>query len=83
VGCFQNGAFSIAAPLLEGAIKKDPDNSTYRYHLGLTYNKLSDPKKARIELEKSIQHAKKLPKPWPNSQGVERYLALGGNYEDA
>jgi tetratricopeptide (TPR) repeat protein len=51
---FQNAAYSLAAPLLEDAVKAAPSNATYRYHLGLTYQKLNDTKKARIELEKSI-----------------------------
>ena len=52
---FHNGAFSVAAPLLEDAVKKAPDNSTYRYHLGLTYQKLNDSARARTELEKAIR----------------------------
>ena len=52
---YQNAAYSLAAPLLEDAVKRAPSNATYRYHLGLTYQKLNDPKKARIELEKSIR----------------------------
>jgi tetratricopeptide (TPR) repeat protein len=52
---YQNAAYSLAAPLLEDAVKGAPSNATYRYHLGLTYQKLNDPKKARIELEKSIR----------------------------
>jgi len=51
---FHNGAFSVAAPLLEDAVKKAPGNSTYRYHLGLTYQKLNDSTRARTELEKAI-----------------------------
>jgi tetratricopeptide (TPR) repeat protein len=58
---FHNGAFSIAAPLLEDAVKKAPDNSTYRYHLGLTYQKLNDSARARAELEKAIRLDPKSP----------------------
>jgi Flp pilus assembly protein TadD len=52
---YQNAAYSLAAPLLEDAVKGAPSIAIYRYHLGLTYQKLNDPKKARIELEKSIR----------------------------
>ena len=51
---FHNGAFSVAAPLLEDAVKKAPGNSSYRYHLGLTYQNLNDSNRARAELEKAI-----------------------------
>jgi len=51
---FNSGAFSVAAPLFEDAIKKVPNNQTYRYHLGLTYKKLNDSSRAKVELEKAI-----------------------------
>jgi Flp pilus assembly protein TadD len=51
----QNGAYSVAAPLLEKAVKSAPSNATYRYHLGLTYQKLNDLGRARTEFEKSIR----------------------------
>ena len=51
---YNNGAYSVAAPLLEEAIKATPDNQSYRYHLGLTYQKLNDPARAKSELEKAI-----------------------------
>ena len=35
-------------------MKATPNNQTYRYHLGLTYQKLNDPVKAKAELEKVI-----------------------------
>jgi tetratricopeptide (TPR) repeat protein len=52
---YQNAAYSLAAPLLEDAVKGAPSNATYRYHLGMTYQKLNDAKRARTELEKSIR----------------------------
>jgi tetratricopeptide (TPR) repeat protein len=57
----QNGAYSMAAPLLEKAVKSAPSNATYRYHLGLTYQKLNDLGRARTEFEKSIQLDPKAP----------------------
>jgi Flp pilus assembly protein TadD len=51
---YNNGAFSVAAPLFEDAIKKVPNNQTYRYHLGLTYKKLNDTARAKAEFEKAI-----------------------------
>lgn len=51
---YQNSAYSLAAPLLEDAVKGAPANASYLYHLGMTYQKMKDTKRARIELEKSI-----------------------------
>jgi cellulose synthase operon protein C len=58
---YQGGSFSVAAPLLEEAVKKEPSNSTYHYHLGLTYQKLKEPTRARAELQKAISIAPKSP----------------------
>ena len=52
---YQNSAYSLAAPLLEDAVKGAPANASYLYHLGMTYQKMKDTKRARIELEKSIR----------------------------
>ena len=51
---FQNGAYSLAVSLLEEAVKGAPSNATYRYHLGMTYQRLNETKRARSEFEKSI-----------------------------
>src|ERR1700730_6923075 len=51
---YQNGAYSVAAPLFEEAVKKMSDNVDYRYHLGLTYQKLHDNDRARAQFEKII-----------------------------
>ena len=51
---FHTGAYSAAAPLFEEAAKARPDRQTYHFHLGLTYQKLQDARRAKIELEKAI-----------------------------
>jgi Flp pilus assembly protein TadD len=51
---YNNGGYSVAAPLLEDAVKAIPNNQAYRYHLGLTYQKLNDAARAKTELEKVI-----------------------------
>ncbi len=51
---YSNNAYSAAAPLFEEAIKKVSNNQLYRYHLGLTYEKLNNPTRAKAELEKAI-----------------------------
>jgi tetratricopeptide (TPR) repeat protein len=51
---YQNGAYSVAVPLLEEAVSKAAENAAYRYHLGITYQKLKDNSKAKAQLEKAI-----------------------------
>jgi len=58
---YRGGSFSIAAPLFEEAVKKQPSNSTYHYHLGLTYQKLNEPIRARVELQRAISIDPKSP----------------------
>ena len=62
---YQNAAYSLAAPLLEEAVKGAPSNANYRYHLGMAYQKLNDVKRARMEFEKSIRIA-------PNAPSAEK-----------
>jgi cellulose synthase operon protein C len=52
---FHTGGFSLATPLLQEAIKKAPANPTYRYHLGMVYQKLNDPAHARAAFEAAIK----------------------------
>jgi Flp pilus assembly protein TadD len=52
---FRNGAYALAMPLIDRAVKQMPTNATYRYHLGMAYWKLNDTERARKELEKSIK----------------------------
>jgi cellulose synthase operon protein C len=58
---YHTGAYSAAVPLFETAVKAVPDNQAYRYHLGMTYEKLKDPGRAKAELEKAISLDPKSP----------------------
>ena len=58
---YHNGAYSLAAPFFEEAVKKVPGDLTYHYHLGLTYQKLNDLARARAEFEKTISLDPKSP----------------------
>jgi tetratricopeptide (TPR) repeat protein len=72
---YQNGAYSVATPILEEAVKKNPENLAYRYHLGVTYQKLSDNAHARAQFEKIIAMTPKS----PVAEDARRALAeLGG-----
>ena len=52
---FQNGAYSLAVPLIEEAVKAAPSNAAYRYHLGMAYKELDNLGRARSEFEKSLR----------------------------
>jgi len=52
---FRTGAYSVAAPLLEEAVKRVPTNPTYHYHLGMVYQKLNDPARAKSAFEAAIK----------------------------
>jgi Flp pilus assembly protein TadD len=58
---YHNGAFSSAAPLFEEAVEKVPSNLAYRYHLGLTYQKLNETVQARTQFDKIIELDPKSP----------------------
>ena len=62
---YHNGAFSLAVPLFEDAVKRAPGNLAYRYHLGLTYQKLNETVLARAQFDKIIEVD-------PKSQFAER-----------
>jgi uncharacterized protein HemY len=47
--------------LLQEALKKVPDNPTFHYHLGLTYQKERKPERARQHLERALQINPKSP----------------------
>ena len=51
---YYNGAFSVAAPLFEDAVKQAPGNLAYRYHLGLAYRKMNETAQARTQFDKII-----------------------------
>ena len=52
---YHTGAYSVAAPLLEDAVKRVPTNPTYRYHLGRVYQKLNDNGRAKSAFESAIK----------------------------
>src|SRR5260370_4223990 len=51
---YHNGSFSAAAPFLEEAVRMAPSNSTYLYHLGLTYAKLNYSARSRSQFNPAI-----------------------------
>ena len=52
---YYQGAYPTAINLLEEAIKKSPDNPTYHYHLGVTFQKSKDAGHARDQFERALK----------------------------
>jgi tetratricopeptide (TPR) repeat protein len=52
---YQKNAFSLAVGLFEEASKKLPTEPTYHFHLGLAYQKLGDPVRARTHLRRALE----------------------------
>lgn len=68
---FENGAYTLAAPLLDRAVKQAPQNATYHFHLGMVYQKLKKIERARAELERSLKLDPKAPFARKASQALE------------
>ncbi len=54
---YSKGTYASARDLLEEAIKSAPDDPAIQYHLGMTYNKLSDQTNAMLHLKKAASLA--------------------------
>ncbi len=52
---YQKGVYGSAADLLKEAVHAKPDDATFHYHLGMTYDKLNDKAHAREELERALK----------------------------
>ena len=52
---YYQGAYSTALGLLQEAMKKSPDNPTYHYHLGVTFQKVKDVGHARDQFERALK----------------------------
>jgi tetratricopeptide (TPR) repeat protein len=51
------GAYDTARKLLEDAVKEQPGNPTFQFHLGMTYMKLNEAAKGKSTLEKALNLA--------------------------
>lgn len=67
------GAYALAIDLLENAIKTEPANATYHYHLGLAYQKNHDDTQAKAHFVRALQLNP------PQAQADEIRKALSGN----
>jgi tetratricopeptide (TPR) repeat protein len=51
---YQKGIYDSAIELLQEAVKKVPENATYRYHLGLAYQRVSKVSLARQNFQQAL-----------------------------
>jgi Flp pilus assembly protein TadD len=58
---YKSGVYGLAANLFEEAVKKDPLNPVYHYHLGLAYEKQKNVAEAKTEFEQALRIAPESP----------------------
>jgi len=68
---YQKGAYGSAINLLEEALKVDPENPTYHYHLGLAYAKTNQGSRAKEHLQKTLD----LDPQFPEAQEIRKALS--------
>ncbi len=52
---YHKGIYKLAIPLLQEALKSEPQNFLYHYHIGMVYEKTQDSSLARSHLRKALQ----------------------------
>ena len=52
---YNKGVYGSAINLFKEAVKKNPDNVTYNYHLGLAYARNKQVQQARQQLERVLK----------------------------
>ena len=51
---YHKGRYQISIALLQDALKIEPDNAPYHYHIGLAYSKLGEVAQARLHLHRAL-----------------------------
>jgi Flp pilus assembly protein TadD len=51
---YHKGTYALAIPLFKEALKSAPENPTYHFHIGMTYQKSGDKVNARIHLQRAL-----------------------------
>ena len=69
---FKKGTTDIAVRLFGNVVQKDPENATFRYHLGAALLQKGDKEKARAELQTALSK-----KPQPAEEKKIRELLAG------
>jgi tetratricopeptide (TPR) repeat protein len=52
---YHQGVYNAAIDLFQDAVKGDPKNATYHYHLGMAYRKLNNQAMAKKQFETVLQ----------------------------
>ena len=50
---YQKGIYNTAVDLFKEAVKKNPEDATYQYHLGMAYQKTDQPELAKEHLQRA------------------------------
>ena len=51
---YHKGLYKMSITLLEDALKAEPENALYHFHIGLAYGKIDDRSQARFHLRKAL-----------------------------
>jgi tetratricopeptide (TPR) repeat protein len=51
---YHKGLYKMSIPLLEDALKSEPQNALYHFHIGLAYGKIDDRSQARFHLRRAL-----------------------------
>ena len=54
---YYKGVYGFARDLLEAALRNEPDNASFQYHLGMVYMRLNEPREADIHLHRAEELA--------------------------
>src|SRR4029077_4968113 len=71
---YQKGNLGSALDLFKEAVNKNPNDATFHYHLGLTYQKMNQPAPAKEQLQLVL----KLNPNYPDAEEVKKALAQLG-----
>jgi cellulose synthase operon protein C len=51
---YHKGWYTMSISLLEDALKAEPQNALYHFHIGLAYGKIDDRSQARLHLRRAL-----------------------------
>ena len=51
---YHKGQYKMSIQILQDALKAEPDNAPYHYHIGLAYSKLGDVLQAKSHLQRAL-----------------------------
>ena len=51
---YHKGLYKMSIDLLQDALKTEPDNAPYHYHIGLAYSKLGNVPQAKLHFQRAL-----------------------------